>query len=89
MRAKDRARIRVFTREEWVELWNRIPENGRRNILSFIFHELYALETGGAFGVQWHYETSEHREETDGPIFDEDQPGDSITFKGHLSIGLD
>jgi hypothetical protein len=89
MNAEDRARLKAanFDREAWATLWDRLPERARRSTLEFVLHKLHAIESSGRFSMSWHYETNEEREESGSPIFDDDQPGDIITFKGSLQIG--
>jgi hypothetical protein len=89
MTAEDQACLkrREFDREAWAELWDSLPERLRRSALTFVLNELHAIESGGTFSVAWHYETSEQREESGAPIYDTDQPGDVVTFKGRIQYG--
>lgn len=84
MNAEDRRRLSAgeFDREAWAGLWDRLPQRARRSTLEFVLHKLHAFESGGQWSMSWHYESSEQREESGGPIFKDDQPGDVITFKG-------
>ncbi len=89
MKAEDKIRLKsgTFDREAWAGLWDRLPERSRRSAAQFVLEKLHALESGGRWSNSWHYETSEEREESGAPIFEFDQPGDVITFKGSLQIG--
>jgi hypothetical protein len=59
----------------------------RHGAAEFVLQKLHALESSGRWSIAWHYETNEEREESGAPIFEFDQPGDVITFKGSLQIG--
>ena len=89
MSAEDRKRLKSggFDREAWAALWDRLPERMRRSTLEFVLQKLHAVESGGRWSFSWHYETSEQREESGAPVFEDDQPGDVITCKGSLQIG--
>lgn len=89
MNAEDRKRLKSggFDREAWAALWDRLPERLRRSTVEFVLQKLHAVESGGRWSFSWHYETSEQREESGAPIFEDDQPGDVITCKGSLQIG--
>jgi hypothetical protein len=54
MKAEDRANLaRVksgeFDREEWAELWDRLPVRMRRSIVEYILQALHAFDSGGRF----------------------------------------
>jgi hypothetical protein len=89
MKAEDSIRFKsdAFDREAWAELWDRLPERGRRGAVRFVLQQLHALESGGNWQITWHYDTNVEREDSGAPIFAYDQPGDVITFKGSLRIG--
>lgn len=89
MQAEDRIRLKsgTFDREAWVALWDRLPERMRRSAAEFVLQKLHATESRGRWSFSWHYETNEEREESGAPIFEFDQAGDVITFKGSLQIG--
>jgi ABC-type transporter Mla MlaB component len=90
MTAEERALVKDgdFDREAWVALWDRLPERvARKAAVTFVLQQLHAIETGGRFSIQWSYETAAKREESDGTVYDGDQPGDLITFKGTVQIG--
>jgi hypothetical protein len=89
MKAEDKLSLSDGTldRDAWAALWNRLPERMRRGAAEFVLQKLHALESGGDWRIAWHYESTEHREESDAPTFEFDQPGDVITFKGSLQIG--
>lgn len=89
MKAEDRIRLKsgTFDREAWAVLWDRLPERARRAAAEFVLQKLHALESSGRWSISWHYETNEEREESGAPIFEYDQPGDVISFKGSLQIG--
>jgi hypothetical protein len=59
----------------------------RRSTLEFVLQKLHAVESNGRFSMAWAFETSEKREESGEPIYEDDQPGDVITFKGVVQIG--
>lgn len=89
MNAVDRNRLKSggFDREGWAELWDRLPERMRFSTLQFVLQELHAIESSGQFSMTWEYKTSQERELSGAPLFEDDQPGDVITFKGALHIG--
>jgi hypothetical protein len=89
MNAADRNLLKSgdFDRETWTALWDRLPERARRSTLEFVLQKLHAMESSGRWSMSWHCETSAGREESGAPIFENDQPGDVITFKGSLQIG--
>jgi len=89
MKAEDRIRLKsgTFDREAWAALWDRLPDQMRRGAAEFVLQKLHALESSGRWSFAWHYETNEDREESGAPIFEFDQAGDVITFKGSLQIG--
>jgi hypothetical protein len=82
MKAEDRLSLSdgTFDRDAWAALWDRLPERMRRGAAEFVLQKLHALESGGDWRIAWHYESTEHREESDAPTFEFDQPGDVITF---------
>ncbi len=87
----DLARVKSgeFIREEWADLWDRVPAKMRRGIVEYVLQALHAFETGGRFRIRWTYETNAQRK-NDGSnttVVDEDQPGDVISFFGSLQIG--
>ena len=89
MHPQDRKRVKSggFDREAWAALWDRLPERARCSTVEIVLHKLHAIESGGRWSMSWHYQSSEEREESGAPIFEDDQPGDVITFKGSLQIG--
>jgi hypothetical protein len=89
MQAHDRKRLTAgdFDRKAWGELWDRLPERARRRTVEFVLQKLHAIESGGRWSMSWHYVSSEEREASGEPTFEDDQPGDVITFKGSLQIG--
>ncbi len=68
-------------------MWDRLPERMRRRTAEIILQKLHAIESGGQWSFQMLCETADAREKAGGPEFDEDQPGDIITFSGSLRIG--
>lgn len=89
MKAEDKEFLKSgqFDQEAWTALWGRLPERTRRSTAEFVLQKLHAIESGGRFSMTWTYETSEEREESGGPIYENDQPGDVISFRGSLQIG--
>jgi hypothetical protein len=89
LKPEDHAHLKSgkFDREAWAELWDRLPEKARSSVLQFVLHELHAIESGGMFSIRWNFETSEQREETGAQVYENDQPGDVITFCGRVRIG--
>lgn len=55
--------------------------------MEFVLQKLHAIESGGRFSMSWHYDTNAEHEESGGPVFEDDQPDDIITFDGSLQIG--
>lgn len=64
-----------------------MPERARKSTVQFVLQKLHVLESGGLWSMSWHYQTNEEREESDGPVLEDEQPGDVVTFKGSLTIG--
>lgn len=88
MKREDRIQLENgFKREDWIALWDRLPERARKSTVLFVLQKLHAIESQGNWSASWHYVTNEEREESDGPMFDDDQPGDIITFKGSMTVG--
>jgi hypothetical protein len=89
MKREDRAQLETegFDRDSWAALWDRLPEKMRRRTIEFVLHKLHAIESGGRFSTVFSYETAAAREDSDGPIYHDDQPGDVITFQATFQFG--
>jgi hypothetical protein len=76
-----------FDREAWAALSDRLPESMRRKTVEFVLHKLHAIESGGRSSTMFTYETSAERAESGAPIYEDDQPGDVVTFQATFQFG--